>query len=51
MKIRMKISDIVTLLTMTSQKKAGNVITRYNIGAEKIKVIEKALQRGRWRLV
>lgn len=51
MKIRMRIADLVTLLTMTSRSRAKKVISRYNIGIEKIKVIEKALQQGKWRLV
>ncbi len=45
MKIKMKIIDLVTLLTKPEEK----VMKKYNLSPEKIKKIQEALKKGNWR--
>lgn len=50
MKIRMKVSDLVTILTEVSRKKRTGIYTKYGLGNETKAALQRALRRGRWVL-
>lgn len=50
MKVRMKVSDLVAILTEISRKKRMQVYLKYGIREEKKMALQRALKSGKWVL-
>ncbi len=51
MKLRMKLSDLVDMLTPGPMAKKLRISTFYGIDDRQLKKLRHAMQRGKWKLV